>query len=105
MPDFPALLEWAMAIIALLATGGLIYWVTRLVPRGRLMRCPETERITFVEVERASPEDSTKPRITVRGCDLWPEHSECGRGCLAREGEAASGFPTSLHALRPFNRK
>ena len=105
MPDSPAVLDWAMAIIVLLMTGGLIYWVTRLLPRRRLMRCPETETITFVEVGRASPEDSTEPKITVQGCDLWPEHSECGRGCLAREGETTSGFPTSLHALRPFKRQ
>jgi hypothetical protein len=85
MPDFSPVLEWAIVIIALLVVCGLIYWVIGLVPTGRLVRCPETGTITFVEIGRASPGDGSEPKVTVQGCDLWPEHNECDRGCLVRQ--------------------
>jgi hypothetical protein len=110
MPDFSvtewtSAMEWAVAIIAFLVLGGLIYWVIGLVPTGRLMRCPETGTVTFVEIGRASPGDGTEPRVTVQRCELWPEHNECGRGCLARHAETTSGFRIGLRALRPFKRQ
>ena len=83
MPVFSPVLEWAMAIIALVAMGGLIYRVIGLVPTGRLVRCPKTGTVTFVEIGRASRGNGTKPKVTVQQCDLWPERNECDRGCLA----------------------
>jgi hypothetical protein len=85
MLDLRAVMEWAMAIIASLGTGGLIYWVIALVPRGRILRCPETGAMTFVEIGCASPGDGSQPKVTVQSCDLWPEHDACDRGCLVRQ--------------------
>jgi len=85
MPNFSPLMEWAMATTALLAMGGLIYWVIALVPAGRLVRCPETRTMTFVELGLASPGDGTEPKITVQRCDLLPVQYQCDRGCLVRE--------------------
>lgn len=82
MPDFSPVLEWATAIIALLLAGGLIYLVIGLVPRGRLLRCPGTGAMTFVEIGRASSGDGSEPKVTVQSCDLWPEHYECTGRCL-----------------------
>ena len=85
MLDFSPVTEWAMAAIALLAMGSLIYWIIGLVPPGRLVRCPGTGTITFVEIGLASPGDGTEPKVTVQRCDLWPVQYECDRGCLVRE--------------------
>lgn len=85
MPSLPVVMEWAMAVVAFSVTAGLIYWVFRLVPPGRLMRCPETGTITFVEIGHASQGDGTEPKVTVQRCDLWPERKECDRGCLASQ--------------------
>lgn len=83
MLGLPALLEWAVAITGLLATGGLVYWVIKLVPTGHLIKCPETGAITFVEIGRASPGDGSKPKVTVQSCDLWPGYFQCVGRCRA----------------------
>jgi hypothetical protein len=104
MVDFTNI-EWTMAIIALLAAGGLVVWFTRLIPKGRLMRCPETGSIAFVEVNPASPVDEEWHKLTVCKCELWPETKNCGRGCLARYSETTLGFPIDVRPLRPFEPK
>jgi hypothetical protein len=83
MPDFRAVMEWAMPIVALLAMGSLIYRIIALVPRGRLLRCPGTGTMAFVEIGRASPGDGSEAKVTVQGCDSWPEYYECTGRCLA----------------------
>jgi hypothetical protein len=82
MLDFRAVSEWAMALVALLATGGLIYWIIALVPRGRLLTCPGTGAMTFVEIGRASPGDGSAPKVTVQSCDMWPAYYQCTGRCL-----------------------
>ena len=81
MLDFRALLEWAMALVAVLAVGGLVYRVIALVPKGRFLRCPETGMMSFVEMGLASPGDGSKPKLAVQGCDLWPQHYQCVGRC------------------------
>lgn len=84
MATFSPVWVWAMTIIASVATAGLIYRVMGLVPRGRLMRCPGTDAMTFVEMGRASRGDGSEPTVTVQGCDFWPAYYECTGRCLAR---------------------
>lgn len=83
MFGLPAVVEWAVAITGLLAAGGLVYWVIELVPTGRLIRCPDTGAITFVEIGRASPGDGSEPKVTVQSCELWPAYYRCAGRCLA----------------------
>ena len=78
---FRALLEWAMALAAVLAVGGLVYRVVALVPKARFLRCPDTGAMSFVEMGLASPGDGSKPKLTVQGCDLWPQRYECVGRC------------------------
>lgn len=69
---------------------------------ARLMRCPETGAIAFVAATSVSRRGGAAPEVTVRSCDLWPERKNCGRGCLVRYSQTASGYPVSVEALRPF---
>jgi hypothetical protein len=88
MPNFSPVMEWAMATIALLAVGGLIYQVIALVPAGCLVRCPETGTMTFVEIGLASPGDGTERKVTAQRCELWPVQYECDRRCLVGKKQA-----------------
>ena len=99
------IVEWAMAIIVLLLIGGATWWVIALVPKHRLMRCPETGGIAFVDLDRASANKKRELEIAVRQCEFWPEHKDCSRGCIGRYKEGASGFHVDLHSLRRFERQ
>jgi hypothetical protein len=72
-------------------------WVARGM---RLMRCPETGSIAFVDAVRVK--DGARP--IVRSCTLQPERRECGSGCLERFDETAPGYRVKVEALRPFAR-
>lgn len=89
MLDFRDMVEWAMALVALVATGALLYRGIGLVPRGRLLRCPDTGRKVFVEMGLASPGDGSKPKLTVQSCELWPRQYECAGRCRAGQKWAA----------------
>jgi hypothetical protein len=93
---------WIVAVVALLAFGGLLYWLIDIVSSDRLMRCPETGSVTFVRVGPAAGGDGNAPEVAVQRCDLWPGKKDCARGCLARYGESAPGLRVNLNALRPF---
>lgn len=102
MMDFTAL-AWIVAIVALaLCVVGFLYWLIEPVLRKRLLRCPNTGCVAFVEAERVFRALGTMPELTVRSCELWPERKDCARGCLARYDEAAPGYRIKLEALRPF---
>ena len=96
---------WIVAIVGLVAFGGLSYWVIDTASRGRVMRCPETESIAFVRAVSAAGSEGKAPEVTVRQCDLWPERKDCAQGCLARYWETTPGLPVNLDALRPFEPK
>ena len=91
MLDSRDMVEWAMALVALLAIGGLVYRVIALVPRGRLLRCPDTGRKVFVQMGFASRGDGSKPILTVQSCELWPRQYECVGRC--RRGEKWAPWP------------
>ncbi|MDH3287555.1 MAG: hypothetical protein OEP48_07515 [Betaproteobacteria bacterium] len=92
-----------MAIVVLvLCTVGCGYWLIEPVVRKRLLRCPETGCVAFVEAGRVFRGDGTTPELTVRSCELWPDSKDCARGCLARYDEATPGYRIKLEALRPF---
>ncbi len=93
---------WMVAVVGLLAFGGLLYWLIDLVSRDRMMRCPETGSITFVRVASAGDGDENARRATVTRCDLWPGKKGCAQGCLVRYSETTPGLRVNLNALRPF---
>lgn len=90
---------WIVAIVGLVALGGLLRWV---IERGLIMRCPETGAITLVRIAPAAGGEGLAREVTVRQCDLWPERKDCAQGCLVRYCEATPGFRVNLNALRPF---
>lgn len=97
-------INWAIAVIALVCVAAAIHWVLGLLPKDRLMRCPDTGKITMVETEGTYPETGD-PGVRVRGCELWPKYANCSRGCLSRYSETTAGFRIRLDALRPFEQQ
>jgi hypothetical protein len=98
--------EIATSLALLAAIAAVAYIVLQTVRPGRnvrLMRCPETAGIAFVEAENAPYGQWTAPRV--RHCDLWPARKDCARGCLARYAETAPGFLVNVNALRPFEHR
>jgi len=104
MVDY-TILDSAVVIIVLVAVGVLMYLLIKFVSQDRLMRCPETGAITFVDVAQTSPGDVNGSGLVVRNCDLWTDQKNCDRGCLVRYGETTRGFRLDLHALRDFERQ
>lgn len=95
---------WAVAIVALVAFGGWVVWLTNRFSTDRLMRCPETGAVTLVGVDEVSRPDGKGTQPVVWRCELWPERKNCAQNCLVRYGETEPGFRINLHALRPFGR-
>lgn len=89
----------AIAAIALLIL--LRLWPAR---NRRLMRCPETGGVTFVDATIAASGVGAAREVTVRWCDLWPERKNCARTCLARYPETTPGYRVNIKALRRFDR-
>ncbi len=54
--------------------------------RGKmLVMCPETHQATGVEVDERHAALSTAhggPDLRLKACTRWPEHENCGQGCL-----------------------
>ena len=72
----------------------IVLWL--VPPRNkRLMRCPETGAITFVETRTARGEEATR-KVTVHGCGLWPKRKNCARTCLARHPDTTRGTGSTL---------
>ena len=97
-PATGAQIAGSLALLA--ALGAAVFIVFRTLRPGsnrRLMRCPETGGIAFVDAEVGK---ETTPRV--RSCDLWPARKGCAQGCLERYGQTAPGFPVNIDALRPF---
>lgn len=102
MVDFSDL-AWLVAIVVVaLFVVGCTYKLIEPVLRKRLLRCPNTGCVAFVEAERVFRGDGTTPELIVRACELWPDRKDCARGCLARYDEAVAGYRVKLEALRPF---
>lgn len=95
-------LSWVVGIVVLVIASGLIYRRMVLVPGERLMRCPEQDVITFVEVKPAPPGNANPSGVTVHHCGLWAGKKDCGQGCLERYNETAQGFLFDRNALRTF---
>jgi len=93
----------AIAILALIAVAFARYLVEG-ASRNRLMRCPDTGAVAFVDAQRISRHGGEAPEIVVRSCEFWPERKDCAQGCLARYHETESGYRVKLDALRPFDR-
>jgi hypothetical protein len=104
MLDF-AIVKWTVILAVLAVLGGILYRLLAMPPKGRLMRCPETGSITFVDVESVSRGERTEPELRVQHCELWPAKKDCSQGCLVRYGETGPGFRVRPHALRPFEQQ
>jgi hypothetical protein len=90
----------AVSLALLAAVVALAFFAIREflpVRNLRLMRCPETGGIAFVDAEVGK---ETTPRV--RSCDLWPGRKGCAQRCLERYAQTAPGFPVNIDALRPF---
>ena len=101
MIGFPQV-EWIAVALAVVAFAVVaLMW---LASRGRLMRCPETGSVAFVDVDPLQTANGETVRVGVRQCDLWPQKQGCAQECLARYSETAPGYQVELEALRPFER-
>jgi hypothetical protein len=100
-------LEIAVSIAGFSAIAAIaIFFVAWLAParNKRLMRCPETGAVAFVDTGTARGERAAR-EPTVQWCDLWPARRYCARGCLARYPQTSPGYRVNLEALRPFDRR
>lgn len=97
-------LEWMAASAFVVA---VMLYVLRLITRlskDRMMRCPNTGAITIVGVVQVPSPDGGEPVALVHRCQLWPEKTGCGQGCLERYDETRDGVPINVDGLRPFER-
>lgn len=79
-------MDTAMAgwLLLALGWGALAIYVTSLVRRvwqDSLVRCPETNAVALIRLQRAAPDGGA---TGVERCNLWPQEQRCARGCLAR---------------------
>ena len=98
-------LEVTLWITGLAAVGTVVFfvfWSLWPMRNARLMRCPESGAIAFVEVREVRQPGQATPEPRVTRCDLWPLRRPCDRGCLRRYHEAAPGSRADLKSLRPF---
>ena len=93
------LIAGLVALVAVALFVALTLWPVR---RMRLMRCPETGTIAFVEVASVPGAAGKAGSLTVRSCELWPRQGHCASGCLERCEAAAPGLHVKIAALRPF---
>ena len=96
--------EWIAMALAIAAFAVVAFWLLWVASRGRLMRCPETGGVAFVDVDRLQAASEGQAPVGVRQCDLWPKRRGCAQGCLVRYAEAAPRLRVELGALKPFER-
>ena len=101
--NFPQM-EWIAMALAIVVFVAVAFWLIWLASRGRLMRCPVTGGVAFVDVNPLQTANGESLRVGVRQCDLWPNRQGCAQGCLVRYSETAPRFRVELGALRPFER-
>lgn len=92
-------MQWLALAAAFFAVPAAALVLIERLSTGRLMRCPETGGVAFVD---AVPGKAGGATVEVRQCDLWPRRRGCAKGCLARYPETAPGRRVDLKALRPF---
>lgn len=93
-----------ISAIALLALAAVVFLnsILEIGPRKRLMRCPETGAVAFVDANAVSSGAGKAPAVVVHSCEFWPERKDCAQGCLARYDDITPGYRVKLEALRPF---
>jgi hypothetical protein len=101
--NFPQV-EWIAMTLAIVAFAVVAFWLVWLATRGRLMRCPVTGGVAFVDVNHVNGANGEAAQVGVRQCDLWPNRQDCAQGCLVRYSGPAPRFRVELGALRPFER-
>lgn len=82
-------------------------WLIWFASSARLMRCPESGAVGFVDVEPVQLANGDAVRLGVRQCDLWPERQGCAHGCLSRYSgysQTAPWYHVDLESLRSFER-
>lgn len=104
MLDITAVAQIAAIAVVALGVIGFLHWMLEGTLTKRLMRCPETGGIAFVDAQAIPRGEGKAPVLLVHSCELWPDRKDCARGCLARFDETTPGYRVSLDALRPFER-
>ena len=104
MLDITAVAQISAIAVVALAVVGFLHWMREGALKERLMRCPETGGVAFVDARAIPRRDGKAPVLLVHSCGLWPDRKDCARGCLARFDETAPGYRVRLDALRPFER-
>jgi hypothetical protein len=77
----------ALVALAVVAAGVVVARRYRQLRGTRVVSCPETHEAVGVEVDvgRAALTGAFgKTRFELTDCSRWPEHHDCGRGCLAQ---------------------
>lgn len=98
-------MDWVLPLLALVIVGTVLYQLMTLAPDERVVRCPEQNTITYIELDPAPPGKATRSGVVVRHCGLWGEHKDCGQGCLARYDATRRAFQIDTQALRQFDLK
>lgn len=99
--------EIAVSIAGFATLAAIAFFIlARLYParNKRLMKCPETGKVTSVYTTVTVRGEGTAREATVPWCDLWPERSNCARGCLARCPQTSPGYRVNAKTLKPFDR-
>ena len=96
----------AVLVVGLTAVVAIAFFAQTLWPlrKTRLIRCPESGSLAFVDAASVRRGEGKAPEVAVRSCDLWPERKHCNRGCLERYEQTAPGYRISVEALKPFER-
>jgi hypothetical protein len=82
--------DWTVTgwvVVAFLACAVYAWWLVGMLRGEQLTRCPKTGAVTLVRFGLARGRPGAQRRLEIRSCGLWPDHSGCGQGCLARPGE------------------
>lgn len=99
---------WVHSVLILLAWAAVVvlaYVTLSSYGKRRLVRCPESGAVTFVEASeaQAGADGSEGPPRAITYCRFWPEKNDCGTGCLSRYEQNQGLFGFDLKTLRPFD--
>ena len=101
-------LDQVAAALAVMGFVAVALWLIWFASSARLMRCPESGAVGFVDIDPVHPATGDAVRLGVRQCDLWPKRQGCARGCLSRYSgyysQTAPWYHVDLESLRSFER-
>ncbi len=84
-PESFMLIGAIMALAVLFVLTPMTLHVYGLYRDRKEFRCPETDRLTSVQISAGKAAISSlfgKPKIRIKGCANWPEKKNCAQKCL-----------------------